>query len=155
MPSTTFVSSSCNLTPDTRRLAFERRADKALASYFTSPPADRTTDAHLTVANVLATLKPHHRAALAMHHTPRAWPEALATVCGKETSLVVRLYCADHPTLGTTAVLEAAAAQTLAASVSGGSTSAVDRLHFRAIDHVLRAQAAFLKALEAYRSAGL
>jgi hypothetical protein len=153
MPATTFDEFSCDLTPDTRRVAFERRADKALAAYFACPPADRTTKAHATVATVLAALKPHQRGALAMYHTPRAWPEALVAVCQKDTSLVVRLYCADHPTVGPAAEVEAAAAQTLAAKLSAGRTGVVDNLHWRALEHALRAEAAFLKAFEAHCSA--
>jgi hypothetical protein len=153
MPSTTFDDFSCDLAPDARRIAFERHAEKALASYFACTPAERTTETHATVAAVLASLKPHRRAALAMHHTPRNWPQALTAVCGKDTSLVVRLYCSDHPTVGPAAQVEAAAAQKLAATVSAGKTDAVDDLHMRAMDHVLRAESAFRKALEAHRSA--
>jgi hypothetical protein len=153
MPSTTLDVSSCALTPDTRRVPFEQRADEALAAYFACPLTGRTTEAHATVTALLATLKPHHRAALAMHHTPRTWPSALVAECRADTSLVVRLYCSDHPTVGSTATVEAAAAETLTAVVTAGDTDVVDDLDARAMHHVFRARAAFLKAFEAHRSA--
>jgi hypothetical protein len=153
MPSTISCCCSDDCTPNARHVASERRADKALASYFAHRNAGRVTKGDATVAAVLATLKPHHRAALSMQHAPRAWPPALTRVCGNETSLVVRLYCCEHPTVGRTADIESAAAHTLAASISAGTTTVLDRLHGRAMDHTFRAEAAFRKALEAHRSA--
>ena len=153
MPSTTLDTCVSTLAPIARSDAFEGRAEKALASYFARPPADRTGGTHTTVATLLATLKAHHRAALAMRYTPRAWPQALSSVCGAHTSLIVRLYCADHPTVGNTATLEAAAALKLAASLNAGEKKAVNDLQVRAIEHFLRAEAAFLKALETHCSA--
>ena len=153
MPSAAFDNLSPNLPPSKRRLAVERRAEEALAAYFACPPPERTTEAHATVAAVLATLKPHRRGALAMAYTPRKWPQALAAECGAATSLVVRLYCSEHPTVGRAEEIEAAAAEQLAAQLTAGKADVVNRLHGRAVIHILRAEAAFRKALEAHFSA--
>jgi hypothetical protein len=153
MPSAFFDDFSSDLAPSKSRLAFERRADKALAAYFACPPANRTTRAHTTVAALLATLKPHRRAALAMAYTPRTWPQALAARCGSDTSLVVRLYCSDHPTVGRAEEIEAAAAEHLAAQVTAGKADVVNLLQARALDHFFAAEAAFRKAFEAHLSA--
>jgi len=140
-------------TPDAPPVPLGARADIILAAYFAVPTEDRTTEAHDTVTNILSTLKPHHRAALAMRHTPRSWPGTLTAQFGKETSLAVRLYCAAHPAVGSTSSLEAAASVALDAHVQAGETDVLDDLYVRALEHFDLAEGAFHKALVAHRMA--
>jgi hypothetical protein len=138
-----------------RRLAFEAQADQALASYFARLPGTSLTGSHAEVEAVLASIKPHHRSALAMFHSARVWPEALTKDCGQHTSLVVRLYCSDRPAVGTTRELEANAAAELEAMLTATppTTDLVDDLEMRAWVHLQRARKAFLTALKVHRSA--
>jgi hypothetical protein len=136
------------------RAAFEANAETSLASYFGREPGAPLTPAHAEVAAVLATLKAHRRAALAMHHGVRVWPEALKTHCGRYASLIVRLYCVDHPATGSTRKVEAAAADQLVAMIpaDGRHHAVLGDLYVRALVHTERATCAFLKALNAHRS---
>jgi len=85
-----------------------------------------------------------HRGALALRFTPRKWPVTLTRLYGKSTSLVVRLECALHPSLGSTEALEQAAALRLEEVVRKRGRDRHDLLA-RARAHELLAIRAYLK----------
>jgi hypothetical protein len=69
----------------------------------------------------LKQLPAFHRGAFALRYMRRAWPEPLAGTFGEDTSLVVRLECAEHPAVGKSpAELEAASVERLTAMIAAG-----------------------------------
>ena len=60
-----------------------------------------------------------HRGVLALRHTERAWPTAIAQEFGELASVVVRLECALHPSVGvSTEALERASVERLQDAIS-------------------------------------
>lgn len=102
------------------------------------------------VCAALQAIPAFHRGALSLWHGERTWPEDLRKEFGGATSLVVRLECVQHPSVGvTTEALEAAAVLRLSASLARGSSAdddAVARLACRADRHYHLAIRALAKA---------
>ena len=100
------------------------------------------------VEGILATVSGYHLGVLRLYHARRDWPEAIEKAFGSSASLAIRLDCCDHPAQGSTAALEAAAAERLAAVIAqeGPRARAVDRLRGRACDHFHAAVRAYAKA---------
>jgi hypothetical protein len=107
-------------------------------------------EAAVAVEATLRSISTFHRGALSLWYTEKSWPEALREEFGPATSLVVRLACARTPSVGSTEVLEAAAAERLLAWIRGeGDDSALEDLDFRADKHFHLAIRALAKALPA------
>jgi hypothetical protein len=130
------------------------RAEREIEAYFTRPHDGRRHEGwRATVEAVLATLPAYHRGVLSLHHdAERSWPAPLRTAFGGCASLAVRLDCCDHPAIGPTPVLEAAAAERLVAIVAAKGTAAarITNLCLRAWDLFDEAVRAYAKARRAH-----
>jgi hypothetical protein len=97
--------------------AVKARADRELEWYFANAKetnvSTETGAAIATIGGRLETLPSFHRGAIALRHDARVWPKALTDAAREYTAMAVRIHCSDHPTIGSTEVLEKAAAQRL------------------------------------------
>jgi hypothetical protein len=100
-------------------------------------PARRRRAAAVEAA--LQAIPAFHRGALSLWHTEKTWPPDLRKEFGIGTSLVVRLECALHPSVGvSTEVLEAAAVERISALLARAKSrdeQALARLAVRADRH--------------------
>ena len=112
-------------------------------------PAARRQRAEV-IERALQSIAPFHRGALSLWYTGKAWPAELRREFGEATSLVVRLECAAHPSVGhSTEALEAAAVERLSLLIARGATAdqrALARLETRAGKHYRLAIRALAKA---------
>jgi len=145
MPRTTITTTrTFKITPE-----IQEHAERELADYFARRSNSRRRNGwRERVEAVLATVSGYHLGVLRLYHAPRVWPEAITKTFGRAASLAIRLDCCDHPAQGSTAALEAAAAERLAAVIAqeGPRARAVDRLRGRACDHFHAAVRAYAKA---------
>ena len=145
MPRTTITTTRpFKITPE-----IQEHAERELADYFAGRSNRcRRNGWRERVEAVLATVSGYHLGVLRLYHAPRVWPEAITKAFGSSASLAIRLDCCDHPAQGSTAALEAAAAERLAAVIAqeGPRARAVDRLRGRACDHFHAAVRAYAKA---------
>jgi len=73
-----------------------------------------TRAAALRIDGWLHEIPPFHRGVLALRYVPRSWPTCIEDELGELASVVVRLECALHPTVGsTTEALERASVERL------------------------------------------
>jgi len=145
MPRTTITTTRpFKITPE-----IQEHAERELADYFAGRSNRcRRNGWRERVEAVLATVSGYHLGVLRLYHAPRVWPAVITKTFGRSASLAIRLDCCDHPAQGSTAALEAAAAERLAAVIAqeGPRARAVDRLRGRARDHFHAAVRAYAKA---------
>ena len=145
MPRTTTTTTPAfKITPE-----IQEHAERELADYFAGRSNRCRRDGWRDrVEAVLATVSGYHLGVLRLYHAPRVWPAVITTAFGRSASLAIRLDCCDHPAQGSTAALEAAAAERLAAVIAqeGSTSSTVIDLDARADDHFDAAVCAYAKA---------
>jgi hypothetical protein len=138
---------------DTSQFATDNRVEPVIAAYLARHPGDAMTATDIETASVLQSLPSYTRGALTLALGARNWPAALQKRCGIHTGLVVRLFCADHPTIGRTEDLENAAAERLTRMIGTASDDVVTDFALRALEHFESARAAFVEARHLLRSA--
>jgi len=145
MPRTTITTTRpFKITPE-----IQEHAERELADYFAGRSNRcRRNGWRERVEAVLATVSGYHLGVLRLYHAPRVWPEAITKAFGSSASLAIRLDCCDHPAQGSTAALEAAAAERLVAVIAqeGPTGPTVIDLYGRADDHFDAAVRAYAKA---------
>jgi hypothetical protein len=126
------------------------RAERELEWYFAnakaSTPSIEASEAVATIQARLATLLAFHRGAIALRYDAKVWPEALTKAVGGFTAMVVRIHCADHPTIGSTEVLEKAAAERLEEVARAKGFVGLCDLWSRAHDRYQEALHAYMEA---------
>jgi hypothetical protein len=124
--------------PALQILSPEERAERELAAYFGRPrDAAALSEDNAEVASLLQSISAYHRGVLGLYHDARTWPAPVKKQFGNYTALAIRLYCADHPAVGSTPTLERLAAEQLAATLEaeGNLAPSLFDLHCRAVDH--------------------
>ena len=145
MPRTTTTTTPAfKITPE-----IHDHAERELADYFAGHRNRCRRDGwRERVEAILATVSGYHLGVLRLYHAPRVWPEVITRTFGRSASLAIRLDCCDHPAQGSTAALEAAAAERLAAVIAeeGPTGPTVLDLYARSDDHFDAAVRAYAKA---------
>jgi hypothetical protein len=138
-------------TPTPREILVSRALDQEVEWFYRTlggrvPDSGAQRTRALVIAAALQSIASFHRGAISMCHTRKAWPQDVWDEFGRATSLVVRLECALHPSVGDTDVLEAAAVARLSALIADGDDDALARLRSRARKHYRLAIRALAKA---------
>jgi hypothetical protein len=136
----------------THRAALERCAESELEAYFARKrkAAPRTAEDEV-VAATLASISAYHQGVLKLYYDGRTWPEEITKALGAYASIGIRLDCAHHPAMGSTPILEHAAAERITAIVAskGFGADSISELVVRAMEHHDRALHGYMKALRA------